>query len=112
MWLELLHLRSVPDTAIVGLSQSVCMASTNIEQAQALLQGAGDSHADAVTDLSARKLALKREQQVIAKEIHNQQRKRARLLEKARGLTDAELLTVVSTRAAAKAKAKAKSRAN
>ena len=88
------------------------MASNNIEQAQALLQGAGDSSADVVANLNARKADLRREQQVIAREIHNKQRKRARLLEKARGLSDAELLTVVSTRAAAKAKAKAKSHAN
>ena len=88
------------------------MASNNLEQAQALLQGAGDSSVDAVAALNARKAELKREQRAVAKEIHNKQRKRARLLEKARGLSDAELLTVVSTRAAVKAKAKAKPRAN
>ena len=99
-------------TLCVGVFVFVCMASNSIEQAQALLQGAGDTSADAVATLNARRAELKREQREVAKEIHNKQRKRARLLEKARGLTDAELLTVVSTRAAVKAKAKAKSRVN
>ena len=88
------------------------MASNSIEQAQALLHEAGDTSADAVARLSARKAELRREQRDVTKEIHNTQRKRTRLLEKARGLSDAELLAVVSTRAAVKAKAKAKSNAN
>lgn len=100
------------DTASVGLSHFVCMASNNIEQAQTLLEGAGDSRADAVANLNARRLESKREQQTVAKEIHNQQRKRARLLGKAKGFTDSQLLAVVSIRAAAKAKVKAKSNAN
>ena len=87
------------------------MADDRSEQARALLGEVGDRRAAVVSTLDQRRRDLKREQQNISKEIKLENRKRQRLLEKARGLSDTDLLSVVATRAAAKAKAKAKARA-
>ena len=81
-------------------------------QAQALLADMGDVRADHVASLEERKRALQRERQQVANCIKAAQKKRQRLLDKARGLTDADLLSVVATRAASvKAKAEAKAKA-
>ena len=80
-------------------------------QAHALLEEVGDRHADHVANLDGRRKSLKREQQQISTEIRNEHKRRQRLLEKSRGLSDEELLSVISTRAAAKSKAKAKAKA-
>ena len=87
------------------------MTDDRSEQARALLEAVGDRRATLVSTLDQRRRDLKREQQTISKEIKLENRKRQRLLEKARGLSDTDLLSVVATRAAAKAKAKAKARA-
>ena len=47
----------------------------------------------------------------LVKDIANEQRKRARLLEKARHLSDADLAAIIGERAAIAAKAKAKAKA-
>jgi DNA repair protein RadC len=47
----------------------------------------------------------------MAKEEKKEKQKRARLMEKAKGLTDSELLSVIANRAQANAKAKAKAKA-
>ena len=47
----------------------------------------------------------------LAKDIANEQRKKARLMEKARGLSDADLAAIIGERAAVAAKAKAKAKA-
>ena len=88
------------------------MAAAAIEHARVLLTCMAEDCADAVADLSNRKGELKREQQSIIKDIRNQQRKRARLLEKADGLGEADILNGLYIGTAAKAKAKAKSNAN
>ena len=87
------------------------MADDRSEQVRALLGEVGDSRAARVCTLDQRRRDLKREQQDITKEIKLENRKRQRLLEKARGLSDTDLLSVVATRAAAKAKAKVTARA-
>ena len=47
----------------------------------------------------------------MAREIHNAQRKRMRLMERARGLSDSDLAEILQTRAVAKAQAVAKAAA-
>ena len=58
-------------------------------------------------ELEDRKRALKREREQVSREMHNAQRRRDRLMERARGLTDADLIQLIGARAAAKAKPKA-----
>ena len=89
----------------------LAMTDDRSEQARALLEAVGDRRATLVSTLDQRRRDLKREQQNISKVIKLENRKRHRLLEKARGLSDTDLLSAVATRAAAKAKAKAKARA-
>lgn len=81
-------------------------------QAHALLEEIGDARASRVAALDERRKSLKREQADISREIKNEQKKRQRLLEKARGLNDVDLVSVIAARAAAKAKAKAKARSD
>ena len=80
-------------------------------QAQAILADMGDARADRVAAMEGRKRALQRERQEVAKCIKSEQKKRQRLIDKARGLTDVDLLSVVAARAAsAKAKSDAKAK--
>ena len=68
------------------------------------------SNASSMSFLRTRRSALKRAQHDISRELRNARRRRARLIEKAKKLTDSELLCVISGRAAAdvqKKKAKA-----
>jgi hypothetical protein len=77
--------------------------------ALALLAGVGDLGANAMQTLADRKRALEVQKKAVAKEMKSEQRKRKRMLDKAKNLSDADLLSVVATRQAqAKAKAKAK----
>ena len=80
-------------------------------QARALLEEVGDSRATRVAELEQRRASLKRDQSNISREIKKENKKRQRLLEKSRGLSELDLLTIISTRAAAKAKSKAKASA-
>ena len=48
------------------------------------------------------------ERAALVKEIKNEEKKRRRRVDRARGLSDADLVSIITTRAAAKAKAKAK----
>ena len=80
-------------------------------QARALLEEVGDSRANRVAELEQRRASLKRDQSNISREIKKENKKRQRLLEKSRGLSELDLLTIISTRAATKAKSKAKASA-
>ena len=73
--------------------------------------GIGDVAGHAVAALEERRKELRRERDAVAKELRNAERKRQRLLERARGLTDNDLLSILATRAAAKAVPKAKGKA-
>ena len=61
--------------------------------------------------LAQRKKALRVEREQLNKDLRNADRKRARLLERARGLTDDDLMNIIASRAAAKSKAAAKAKA-
>ena len=80
-------------------------------QARALLEEVGDSRATRVAELEQRRASLKRDQSNISREIKTENKKRQRLLEKSRGLSELDLLSIISTRAATKAKSKAKASA-
>ena len=71
----------------------------------------GDPSAELVNDLEQRKKRLMAEKQQVARDLRNADRKRVRLLEKARGLKDSDLLDIIGSRAADKAKASAKAKA-
>ena len=60
-----------------------------------------------IQELAEQRRQLKAQQRANQKEIKKAQRKRKDILSKARTLSDADLLSVVAARAAAKAKAKA-----
>jgi predicted nucleic acid-binding Zn-ribbon protein len=68
---------------------------------------AGDQLGNKLIELDDRKRDLKREREQVSKDLRNSQKRRDRLLEKARGLTDADLLDILAQRAQAKAKAAA-----
>ena len=77
-----------------------------------LIHGLGDRSADRMAELTERKRALKQERADVAKQIKAEARKRKKIMEKAKTLSDAELMAVLAARgAAAKAKAQAKAKA-
>jgi hypothetical protein len=71
----------------------------------------GDAGGEAIADMEGRRREIKREQDLLSRELFNEQRERARLLARAQGLSDSDLLSIVGARAAAKAKAAAKAAA-
>jgi hypothetical protein len=77
-----------------------------------------ECHEDPAAALVQRRKALRQERQQLSKELKNAERKRARLIERARGLSDKDIMSLMGARAAkitkakAKAKAKAKPRAD
>ena len=66
---------------------------------------------DALSALHARKRALRVERERVAKQLRYEERKRDRLLEKAKNLSDQDLVSLMAGRAQARAKAKAKLKA-
>ena len=68
----------------------------------------GDAAGDERAAMLRRQRELREERRRLQMDLNSSNRRRARLLERARGLTDADLLDIISARAAAKAKAKAK----
>ena len=78
---------------------------------QALLESSPDKSAEAVAVLNQRRSELQQERRQVTKEIKNENRKRKRLLVKAKGLTQDDLVDVMIMKAQVKAKAQAKSSA-
>ena len=66
---------------------------------------------DRLQQLQAQKKALEDQKNAVQKEVKKEARKRKRIIEKAKTLSDHDLLAVVQARAVAKAKAKAKAAA-
>ena len=71
----------------------------------------GDPAVDHLSALAERKRTLEAERQRLALDIRNAERKKARLVERARGLSDVGLMQIVASRAVANAKANAKATA-
>ncbi len=82
-----------------------------IGHAQAILAGVGDMGGNRILLLEAQRRAIAAQKAQVVKELRSETRKRARLVEKAKGLTDADLVEVLAARAKAKAKAEAKPKA-
>ena len=71
----------------------------------------GDQSAERLAELDLRKKQLAAEKEQIAKDIRNTERKRIRLMERAKGISDSDLMAIVAPRATAKAKASVKAKA-
>jgi|NorSeaMetagenome_1021524.scaffolds.fasta_scaffold01447_16 hypothetical protein len=71
----------------------------------------GDPAADSLADLNTRRKDLVVERRRVATAIKNQEKKRQRIVERARGLSDDTLIAIVASRACAKVKAAAKAKA-
>ncbi|MDE0839248.1 MAG: hypothetical protein OSB41_09370 [Kiritimatiellae bacterium] len=76
----------------------------------AFAAGIGDAAAGEVTALQQRRKELRHERDVVNRDLRNAERKRQRLLERARGISDDDLLALVAARAVAKSNAKAKAK--
>ena len=87
------------------------MADNGHAQAVELLSAAEQARHDRAAAMVADRKRLKREQQELTRQIRNEQRKRQRLIQKARALSETDLATILGARAAARAKAKPKAKA-
>ena len=99
------------DAAAAGLGGGADPAAA----ALALLQGMGDPQQDEVQRLEEDRRNLKRLATEKAKALGNAKKRQKRLMEKAKTLSDLQLMSIVTSRAAkakAKGKAKAKAKAN
>ena len=67
----------------------------------------GDDHRGVIRAMEARRAELALARRRLAQDIRNNERKRQRLIVRAQGISDADLLAIVAVRAAAKAKAAA-----
>ena len=79
--------------------------------AAALLQRVGDPAGARVARLKEQRAELLANKKRVAQQLRNEEKKRARLLAKARALSNDDLMTILGTRAAVAAKAKAKGKA-
>jgi seryl-tRNA synthetase len=94
--------------------------AVNAEDAAfALLSGMGDPVAGKVAELEAQRRTIQEERRALLKRrrevqnsIKNEKKKRKRILEKAKSLSDGDLMQVLATRAQNKAQAKPKAKAN
>ena len=85
------------------------------EAATALLGHIGEEQAERIATLEGQRRTLQGERKALMKEIRAEERTRKRRLEKARGLSNDDLLEIAAARAAqanAKANAVAKAKAN
>jgi len=71
----------------------------------------GDVLGNRLKEMGDRRNELKRERDQLAKDLRNSQKRRDRLIEKARGLSDQDLMDILAQRAQANAKAAAKPKA-
>ena len=101
-------IEAAPADAATLANGSPSSSSGGVWEAAALI---GDQTVERLANLEDRKKRLYVEGEALKKDIKNVERKRLRLKEKARGLSDADLLDIIATRAAAKAKAHTKAKA-
>ena len=110
---------AAPANALPGANIAVAAVDPGAA-ALALMGGMGDPAAGRVAqledhrrDLQGQRRALMKERTDVQKMIKNEKKKRQRIMEKAKGLSDADLMSVIAARAAqAKAAPKAKGKAN
>ena len=108
---------ALPQGAAAALSEPVAV-DAQAAVAIALIGGLFDPTAGRVAalqqqerEIAAHRRQLKVQKDDVARKIKNEKRKRKRMMDKAKGLSDAELVAVLGARTAAKAKPKAKARA-
>ena len=104
---DMLEGRNPMDAATVATGPPAS-SSGGVWEAAALI---GDQAAERLTDLEQQRKRLHAEKEALTKDIRNTERKRLRLKDKARGLTDLDLMDIIATRAAAKAKSHTKAAA-
>ena len=73
----------------------------NVWSAAAMI---GDPSSTALKDLADQRAQLRKKRDEVNRQIRNEERKRARLIERARHLSNTDLLSILGSRAAAKAK--------
>ena len=73
--------------------------------------GFGDQDKDHLARLEQRMREMNAERELLNRELDNVQRKRVRMMERARGLSDQDLLSIIASRAVAKSAAAAKASA-
>jgi hypothetical protein len=96
---------------IAGGEVAAPAAPSPLEAARAALVDAGTNRADRIRALEDERRAIVEQKKKVSKDIKNEGRKRARLVEKAKNLSDDDLMEILSIRAQAKANAKAKAKA-
>ena len=86
-------------------------STTPMEETMAMLSKFGSAAVQRRVDLEERRreAAIKRKE--LTKEIRNEERKRQRVMHKARGLTETDLLELLGTKALGRAKAKSAAKA-
>ena len=87
------------------------MADHEHASAVELLSAAEQARYDRAAEMVANRKRLKRGQQELTRQSRNEQRKRQRLIQKARALSETDLATILGARAAARAKARPKGKA-
>ena len=93
-------------TADEALENNQAAALRQLAQAAAAFPG----H-DRISQLRAEQRALREDAKAVSQRLRNEQRKRRRLMEKARNLNTEDLVMILGARAAAKGMAKAKAKA-
>ena len=90
------------------LSRSVDSTTPTTAEAFAILESHGDADASRLRALEERKRELHEARRAVAKEVKKETKKRRRIMEKAKGLSNETLLQVIVSRATTKANAKAR----
>ena len=90
------------------VSRSVDCTTPTTAEAIAILESHGDADASRLRALEERKRELHESRRAVAKEIKKETKKRRRIMEKAKGLSNETLLQVIVSRATTKANAKAR----
>jgi hypothetical protein len=91
---------TVAPPAVQSITSAVWTAAAGLPNSQGEVQR-----------LSQQRRDLKRQADEAVRDLRNAEKKRARLIERARGLSDVDLVAILGTRAACKAKAKGKAKA-
>jgi parvulin-like peptidyl-prolyl isomerase len=101
---------AVAPSGAAGPAAAAGAAAPDLDAALAMVQGLPDDMGDGVSAAEERLRELHQGRQDVQRDLKNQRKKQKRLFEKAKNLSDSQLLTIISSRAAAKAKAVAKAK--
>lgn len=100
------------DGAVAVAGAGGVVGGDAVAQALLLLQGAQDSHGDALRDLLNQRRAASARCAELSKQLKLAKKKQDRVFEKAKTLSNEKLMGIITARAAkAKAKGKAKAKA-